>query len=753
MRSGKIELSPGYDGEFGKIKMFRPSEREILLGQKSLFSLTGKISKTVKSKPVCNKRLDLPAGFTEQPEKMITTRRWDETVDRTVCGDGTALNREQCSAVEHPANTLLIVAGPGTGKTLTLTQRIAYLIAHKNISPHNILALTFTHQAARQMRRRLRMLLPERRQLPLVTTFHSFCYQILQEPNTTGTSILIADDFDQKYFIHKTLELLEKDGVHIPFKPQEILDRIISAKQRILRSQDNLESVVNKSEIEIVAIVYQAYQKLLSISGYYDYEDLIFKIVRRLESDDNTRKKIQNRFQYILIDEYQDLNHGQYRIVRALSPPGKNLFVIGDPNQSVYGFRGSEVRYFEQFLKDYPDAEVIHLKQNYRSTQTILDAAIQVMAFKNSRKNLEIEIYSKIEGVKTLNIIEAVSEKAEAVSIGQYIEKMVGGIGFYSIDFNKIDTTDENATCSFSDFAVLYRTRHQGEIIADVLHKAGIPYQLVSREDVFHKKGLADLLSFLRMFEGIGSYLDFERMMKLTALDIGEKSVANFTAWGFKNKWEFSQTLQNVRRFPIRGMKKNVQQKFYNVSAKLLQIKEQIQALHIEKRLRFILENRVIPPTAEAKARLEAAFINSIGIFQKFDTHKPEFLSKIGLESDTDIYNPRSEKVALLTMHAAKGLEFPVVFISGCENGFIPFQRPGDASADINEERRLFYVALTRARERLFLTYAKKRRIHGKTVTRQPSPFINNIQKHLKRHRTPKMPKIKDELAVQLKLF
>jgi uncharacterized protein (TIGR00375 family) len=753
MRSGKIELSPGYDGEFGKIKIFKPSEREILLGQKPLFLLPGKSSKTIEPKTDYKKHLYKTPGSTKQTDKMITNRRRDKTVNRAACGDGTALNREQGSAVEHPANTLLIVAGPGTGKTLTLTHRIAYLIAHKNVSPPNILALTFTHQAARQMHRRLRMLLPEGQQIPLVTTFHSFCYQILQETQTTGTSILIADDFDQKYLIHKALEALDKDGVKVPFKPQEILDKIISAKQQILHPQDNLESVTNKSDIEIFAIVYQAYQKLLSISGYYDYEDLIFKIVRRLETDDNIRKKIQNRFQFILVDEYQDLNHGQYRIVRALSPPGRNLFVIGDPDQSIYGFRGSEVRYFEQFLKDYPDAEVIHLKRNYRSTQTILDAAIQVMAVKNSSKKLETKIYSKIEGVKTLNVIEAVSEKAEAVSIGKYIEKMVGGIGFYSIDFDKIDTTDEKAPYSFSDFAVLYRTRHQGEIIAEVFHKAGIPCQVVSREDALHKKGIADLLSVMRVFESIGSYLDFERMIKLTSLNIGEKSMANFTAWGLQNKWKFSQALQNFRCFPIRGMKKNVQQKFFDVSTKLSQIKGQVWGLNIEKKLRFILENRVITPTAEGKARLEAAFNNSSSIFQKFDTHKPDFLSKIGLASDTDIYNPQTEKVALLTMHAAKGLEFPVVFISGCENGFIPFQRTGEASAVVNEERRLFYVALTRARERLFLSYAKKRRIHGKTVTRQLSPFIKDIKKQMKRYQKPKMPKTKDEIAVQLKLF
>ncbi len=565
--------------------------------------------------------------------------------------------------------------------------------------------------------------------------------------------MLIADDFDQKYFIHQTIASLEKNGVHIPFKPREILDKIVSAKQRILGPQDNLGSVASQSEIEILAILYHAYQKLMSLSGYCDYEDLIFKIVRRLESDDITTRKILNRFQHILVDEYQDLNHGQYRMVRALSPPGKNLFVIGDPDQSIYGFRGSEVRYFDKFLKDYPDAEVIRLKQNYRSTRAILDAAIQVMAITNNRKHLETAIYSKIKGVKTLNIVEAVSEKAEAVSIGQTIEKMVGGIGFYSIDFDKIDTADEIATRSFSDFAVLYRTKHQGDIIADVFQKAGIPCQVVSREDAFQKKGMAALLSVMRVFEGLGSYLDFERMIKLTAVDIGETSLANFAAWGYQNEWTFSRALQSVRCFPIRGMKKNVQQKFYDVSLKLAQLKEQIQPLKIEKRLRFILDNRLIPLTAEGRLRLEAAFIENSAAFQKFNTPNPELLSKIGLASDTDLYNPRSEKVALLTMHAAKGLEFPVVFIAGCENGFIPFQRPGHAAADINEERRLFYVAVTRARERLILTYAQKRRIHGKTATRQPSPFINDIQTTLKQYRAPKMPKTKDDKAVQLKLF
>ena len=753
MRRGQIELSPGYDGEFGKIKMFKASEREKLLGQKSLFSLSAVGSGTIDDK----RKQRNPSKRLENREHRDNTRTADTPEAKIMDADdgsgGHVLNPQQSCAVEHPAGTLLIVAGPGTGKTLTLTHRIAHLIGRKNVSPRNILALTFTHQAARQMRRRLRTLLAEGQRLPLVTTFHSFCYQMLRELETAGELMRIADDFDQKYFIQKTMATLEKKGVPIPFKSREILDKIISAKQKILGPRDNLESIANKSEIKSFATAYQTYQQLLSISGYYDYEDLILNTVRRLESDANTRKEIQNRFRHILIDEYQDLNHGQYRIVKALSPPGNHLFVIGDPDQSIYGFRGSEVRYFDQFLNDYPDAEVIHLKQNYRSTQTILDAAIQVMAVKNKPQDLETGLYSNIEGVNTLNILENASEKAEAVSIGQTIEKMIGGIGFYSIDFDKVNTSDEKQSRSFADFAVLFRTRHQGEIIAEVFHKAGIPCQVVSREDLLHKRGLADLLSILRVFEGIGSYLDFERIIKLIPLGIGEKSAAHFTAWGIQNKWTFSQALQNVRRFPIEGLHTKFQQKLNDLSAKVSQIHGQFRALDINKRKAFILDNPVISLTQTGKQRLEAALLNHPDFAQKLHHRRPEFLTETGIEFDTDVYNPDSEKVALLTMHAAKGLEFPVVFISGCEKGFIPFQRTGSAAADVDEERRLFYVALTRARERLFLTYAKKRQIRGKRVTRQPSPFIRDIQEHLKKYQSPQIPPANDKKEFQLKLF
>jgi superfamily I DNA/RNA helicase len=411
------------------------------------------------------------------------------------------------------------------------------------------------------------------------------------------------------------------------------------------------------------------------------------------------------------------------------------------------------VRYFKRFLQDYPDAEIISLKQNYRSTQTILDASFQVISASGSSTGVESRVFSKIKGVKKLSIIEAFSEKAEAVSIGQCVEKMVGGIGFYSIDFDRIDGTEEDVSRSFSDFAVLYRTRDQGDIIADVFHKAGIPCQVASREDALYKKGMAEIVSFLKVIEGIGSYPDLERIIDLTGIEIGAKFLDKFSAWGLRNGLQLSQALQNIRHFTFERIKEDVRLKFDEFLLKLSAMKSQMQNMDLEKKTKYILENPLLPPTEKKKENLKTAPGHIVGIMQKFRSRKFEFLSQIALESDTDIYNPQSEKVTLLTMHAAKGLEFPVVFISGCEKGFVPFQRSNGKTGDLNEERRLFYVAMTRAKKRLFLTYAKKRIIHGQSVTRELSPFVKDIEKKLRQHETPYIYRTNTELAFQLKLF
>ncbi len=758
MRLGKIDLSPGYDGEFGRISIFNPSERQYILGQKTLFSIPVEFptpnQKKLADPPLCDEKLSgYPQRISKQEKEMVPSQKINTPAENIFRGNLVNLNPEQRLAVEYTAGPVLIVAGPGTGKTLTLTYRIAYLVSQKQVSPKNILALTFTNFAAQEMQQRLQALLPDTKSFPLTTTFHSLCFQLLKERENKNSAYTIINDYEQNYFFHKALAISRQKGVHIPLKSQIIFDKIVSLKQQMLGPQDNLEKVVDKSEVEIMKILYETYQKLLSNLRHYDYEDLIFNIVKLLENDKESRKKYRDRFQYILVDEYQDLNHGQYRMIKALSPPGKDLFVIGDPDQSIYGFRGSEVRYFKQFLKDYPDAEIIRLKQNYRSTQTILDASFQVISADGRDTNYESRIFSKISDLKKLSIIETVSEKAEAVAIGLYIEKMVGGIGFYSLDFDKVDAVEQSTPRSFSDFAVLCRTRDQLEVIADVFHNAGIPCQVANKEEAFHKQGLAELLSFLKLVEGLGSYPDFERMISFTGFDIGKKAVNKFTNWGLQNGLQLSQALKNIRRDPLGGTGKEVQQKLNEFSAKLSEIRRQMQNINLEKKLKYIVENSVLPPTKERKKNLLSGFNNSISHLRKFNIGHLGFPSLTAFESDTDVYNPQSEKVTLLSMHAAKGLEFPVVFISGCEEGFIPLQRSNGTPEDINEERRLFYVAMTRAQARLFLTYAKKRLLYGKTVKREISPFVKDINKHLKHCETQDIHHNKAERALQLKLF
>jgi uncharacterized protein (TIGR00375 family) len=755
MRRGKIELSPGYDGKFGKIKIFSPTERESLLGQKSLFSIPTIEKKKLRLPP----RSDAQ-GIPGESQTNVTSPKAENASTSAgnafrlrLSGDRTKLNHAQRLAVEHPNGTLLIVAGPGTGKTLTLTYRMAFLVAQKNVSPRNLLALTFTQHAAREMRQRLRQLLVNRQQLPLATTFHSFCFQLLAEQNHKTPASTILDDVEQRYFIKKAIHILEQRGMQIELKPQAVLDRIITAKQRLLGPRDNLEAIATQPETEVIAAVYRIYQKLLFDLNHCDYEDLIYNCVLLLENNEKVGKKYQNRFPYVLVDEYQDLNHGQYRIVRALCPPGNNVFVIGDPDQSIYGFRGSESRYFKQFLKDYPDADIIRLNQNYRSTQTIIDAASQVISLRKNNLAVESKVYSRIDGFKTLTIIEAASEKAEAVSIGKYIEKMIGGIGFHSIDFDTIDGGYENTSWGFSDFAVLYRTKDQGNIIADVLQKAGIPCQMASRQEALYKKGLAEIISVIKVIEGWGSYPDFENLIRCAVSDIGVKTVAEFTAWGLGNGWRLSRALNNAQRFPIRGMKAAVQKKINALAVTLKEIGGRIQTMRTEEKLSHILQTPFLTLAEQSRQHLKAANEEIFAVLSKFSTRQSENQTKIELSSDTDYYNPLSEKVTLLTMHAAKGLEFPVVFISGCENGFVPFHGFGGTPADTDEERRLFYVAMTRAKERLFLSYAHKRVIYGKTVTRKLSPFVKVIKKQLTRHETPVDFNPNAQMPVQMKLF
>jgi superfamily I DNA/RNA helicase len=412
------------------------------------------------------------------------------------------LNDRQRRAVEHPDGRLLIVAGPGTGKTRTLTMRIAHLMIKKEVAPGNILAVTFTRKAAREMQQRLRTILGDACKLPLVATFHSLCFKILNDLKTEGTQSIVDED-ERKVLIREAVKQTKDHGIAVSQKPQKLLDRIIAAKQQILSPHDLTQPDPVTVADRMLAEVYHRYQNLLSIQGLNDYEDLIFNVVQLLETDQTACKKYRDQFQHIFVDEYQDLNHGQYRIIQALAPPNasnRNLCVIGDPDQSIYGFRGSDVRYFTRFVDDYPDTAVIQLTRNYRSTETILDASFQVIQ-DHRLHSANARTYSQREGVKTIGILELASAKAEAWAIARVIAQLVGGTGFHSIDTGQVDDANLVSARSYADFAVLARTNHQLKIIGDVFEQDGIPFQIASRQNSLKSWGLPELISVLQVVQ------------------------------------------------------------------------------------------------------------------------------------------------------------------------------------------------------------------------------------------------------------
>ena len=759
VRTKQITLLPGYDGEFGKVKIFTQEEREKLSKQQSLFVY--KPSKKDSVKKEGKKRESLQNKKQKDRKQQKTEKKKDNNII-------SSLNKNQKKAVLHKKGPLMIIAGPGTGKTRTLTHRIAYLIKEKKVSPENILAVTFTNKAATEMRKRLEILIKDVKEFPLITTFHSLCFKILQEQENIPRLSIIDDD-ERRYLILDVIKDIEKKRMNINKKPQVLLNKVVSAKQQILGPDDYIKDIAGEKSVESFYLLYRAYNNLLSAQKLCDFEDLIYMVVKLFENNDIIRKKYKERFKFIFIDEYQDLNHGQYRIINALAPPentNNTLCVIGDPDQSIYGFRGSDVKYFDRFNRDYIDTKIITLTKNYRSTETILEASYQIIknrsAFisteetKNSETpgNFGRRVYSRIEGLKKIKIFELLTEKAEAESISQAVEQMIGGTGYHSIDTGRVEepysTSHEK---SFSDFAVLYRTKSQSRIIEEVFDKRGIPVQIVSKDKIFNIKYIKQIISLVKIIEGVGSYTDFERVNKIITPGISRQTVDIFKSWAKKNKFSLKKAVINSARFPLPEMSRQRQINFRAFTDNFSRLKKEIKGMTIEERLLYITENTKLKTIVINNAESKDGFDKLIDISKNHGNNTDEFFTAIALQTDTDTYYPQAEKVSLMTMHAAKGLEFPVVFVAGCEKGYIPFKNGGDKETDINEERRLFYVAMTRAKERLYLTRAKKRRIFGKVVSRDLSPFIKDIAKRLRTYESPALKKKKKNMHVQLELF
>lgn len=723
MRAGDLHIDPGYDGEYGKVNIFTREEKEQIRGEKNLlFDLPKKRKRTTKAPQA----RALSGGGKEKtpvsstPRKVLRKKK-ASVVPKPPAGLLDGLNPEQEQAVKSSAKAVLIQAGPGTGKTRTLTARIAWLVSEQAVAPGNILALTFTNKAARELTQRIRTFMPPEGEPVWAATFHGFCLKILKT-YTGFTRGLMEDDLRLALLKEAAGTVAAASGEpELPKRKLRQMDEWISlCKQQLLAPGDDLEPVAGE-QAGLLSQIYEAYNGICRDRELADFEDLIFLCFDRLNRDAELLGKIRDRFAYLFVDEYQDLNLGQYELVKLMAG-NSHIFVIGDPDQSIYGFRGSDNRFFKRFALDYPGCEQIRLRRNYRSTQTILDASFQMISTSgdDTGNAEERKIFSSVETSQKLIIKETASESAEAVAVGKMIESLVGGLSFLSMDAGKAGDGSFGADkeYAFSDFAVLYRTRRQCEAFARAFESAGIPFQTADREDWMGTAGVREALGALRIVLNRGSTADTRALEAWREEDkTGESS--------FDTVW--ASDLSALAQGPDA-----------NDSTRLVTAVGDLLG---------------IPEKAARDERLAAAWERLAALAGVYP-EPPALLDGLRLNQDQDLLAQGVEKVSLMTMHAAKGLEFPVVFVTGCETGMIPYARDGETIDDPDEERRLFYVAMTRAMDILCLTYARKRRIFGRDTSRKRSCFIEDIEKELAQYEVARAAAgKKKKTEVQLELF
>lgn len=743
MRSGDVEISPGFDGEYGKVHLFTSAEKHNLKGEQDLFPHDG-TTRIKKRRPVSRPvpgRKNKATG-TQESAAQVPVR--DES------GGPYGLNPEQQQALSCNNTPLLIQAGPGTGKTRTLTAKIAWLISEKMISPGAILALTFTNRAAAEMKERIALLVPDTSEPIHAMTFHALCLMLLRD--FLHMDPAVADEEVSNAFMQQALE---KAG----FKKQpqgpsrnEIIRAINAAKQSCI-SVDSAPALFDSPDHDRMAsAVWGHYQDMLAMGNRVDFEDLISTAYHGLLADADTRARLNDRFTHIFVDEYQDINHGQYLLTRLLAGDGNTLFAIGDPDQSIYGFRGSSNTYFNRFLTDYPAARKIVLTKNYRSTQTILDASFQIIS-KGENDTAREKLFSDITSRQQILIQEAASDAAEAVAVGKKIERLVGGLSLFSFDSGAMDAP-RTGEYSFSDIAVLFRTGMQARIFARVFAKAGIPFQAADRKTFFDTPCIREVTSLAKLASGRGILSDFETAFRTVSGIKGKKLPAALTRWVATCQAPFGTVLERLAAQPPPGMRADMQQQVQETAGQILLLKEHLKDLDPAASLKAIADRSGLGKTIDADTESREMFDLLVHKAAGVPGTLGDFLDTLVLNNDPDTLVPGAEKVSLMTMHAAKGLEFPVTFVTGCESGLIPFAYPGRRPADPEEERRLFYVAATRARDILCLTYARKRRIFNSIQEQERSPFLDDIENQLKHHdRILRKPPALSSQERQLDLF
>lgn len=639
------------------------------------------------------------------------------------------MNPRQKEAVLHTDGPLLLMAGAGSGKTRVLTHRIAYLIEEKEVNPWNILAITFTNKAAKEMKERINAILASGGEDVWVSTFHSMCVRILRrDVDFIGynRNFTIIDSSEQLTLMKRILKELNIDPKK--YDPRSILGTISQAKNSLQTPQDFAKMQGSYYE-EIAAKCYAAYQKELQYNQCMDFDDLIMNTIRLFEEHPDSLTYYQNKFHYIHVDEYQDTNHAQYTLVNLLAGRFRNLCVVGDADQSIYGWRGADMQNILDFEKDYPDAAVILLEQNYRSTKNILSAANQVIENNSNRKPKNLWTENK-EGNK-ITYYRADNERDETRFIVDRMQE-------------EIRSNHRN----YGDFAILYRTNAQSRVMEETLLKANIPYKMVGGHKFYDRKEIKDILAYLNVLVNPQDSISFERIVNSPKRGIGPGSIEKLRSFASLHEWPLLEAAQNVDLANIGGKAGQQLGAFGEMIQEVTQMIPYLTVTELTKEVldrSGYLEDLKIQNTLEAQARIEnlEEFLTVTQEFDKQfeqqneeDADAPEekltvFLNDLALVSDIDNLEEDASQVTLMTLHAAKGLEFPVVFLIGLEEGVFPLSRALMEESELEEERRLAYVGITRAEEALYLTNAFSRTLYGRTQYNRPSRFVEEIDQEL----------------------
>jgi DNA helicase-2/ATP-dependent DNA helicase PcrA len=642
------------------------------------------------------------------------------------------LNPAQREAVEASEGPILVVAGPGSGKTRVLTHRVAYLIKHYGVSPYHIMAVTFTNKAAREMKERLHRLLGGQLRQITIGTFHAVCVRILRRETQHlpyDRDFVIYDDGDQLSLIRQCLKELDLDEK--TFSPRVTQNAISRAKGQLIGPR---EYVPPSYKYEATARVYRRYQQLLLENNALDFDDLLMVTVQLLRQNEEVLQKYQKLYQHILVDEFQDTNVAQYAILKLLAGEHRNLFVVGDEDQSIYAWRGADFRNVQRFREDYPDVQVVLLEQNYRSTQTILDVAHNVIA--RNVQRVPKRLWTENDPGVPVMAVEAYDEQEEAQYVLQEIQRLV--------------TKDNHER---GDFAIMYRTNAQSRSLEEVFVRAAVPYKLVGAIRFYERREIKDVLAYLRLIHNPRDAVSLYRIINVPPRAIGRKTLGQLEARAESDGVPLFDALKLLREeedVPLGGRGRRSLLGFLELMEELIAAGREMNVLEL---LDLTLERTgyaayVRDGSDQGRERWEN--IKELrSVAQEYASLPAEeslttFLEEVALVSDVDNLDEQVKAPCFLTLHMAKGLEFPVVFIVGLEEGILPHSRSMDTEEELEEERRLCYVGITRAKQRLYLLHTFRRTLFGRDELSEPSRFLRDIPPHFfqadedtKAHRPP----------------